>query len=159
MLSELPNGDRGATPVIGVAIAVAIILLLATVVTMVVLGADEATDDGGPEMEFAFEYDAEADPTTEDSFGNTGNSFDGLLTIRYEGGDVVRAEQLLVAGAGSEPGRAAFAPAGGYAPEETVESGDTITVWVDSSDSVGVVWNHLETEQSNTVDTWTGPNK
>jgi hypothetical protein len=54
-----------AAPVVGVAIAVALVLPLATVVTMVVLGADEATDDRGPKMEFAFEYDAEVDPPTE----------------------------------------------------------------------------------------------
>ena len=78
-----------------------------------------------------------------------------MLTIRYEGEDVVRAEQLLVAGASSEPGRAAFALAGRYAPEESVKSGDTITVWVDSTDSV--VWSGTTSKPSSPTPPIAGP--
>jgi hypothetical protein len=56
---------------------------------MVVLGAEEATDNGRLEIDF-FEYNNNAAPTTEDSFGNTGQSFDRLCTLQY--GNIVRAD-------------------------------------------------------------------
>jgi hypothetical protein len=151
------HSERGVAPIIGIAIAMTLVSLLAGVVAVVVLAAEGTTGDSGPDMEFTSEYDSDAGATTEDSFDNTGDSYDGLLTIRYTGGDVVQAEQLLVAGAGAEPGRTAFSAAAEYNVTETVDSGDAITVWVDSTDSVGIVWNHLETEQSATVDSWDGP--
>lgn len=155
------SSDEGrAVPLLlGIGIAVTLVVLLAAVVTMVILGADEATDDGSPEMEFSFEYNPDAEPSQEDSFGNTGRSFDGLLTITYESGDVARADQLLVAGAAAGFGRAPFGPDGGYPLDEEIDAGDTITVWVNSDDAVTVVWHHLEEDQTTIVDSWTGPDR
>jgi len=149
------DDSRAVSPLIGAGVAVALVLFAVSVVTMVILGAGEATDDG-PDIEFSFEYNDNASATTEDSFGNTGGSFDGLLTITIEDGDVVRAEQLLITGATAESGRAPFGPDGGYAPEAEVGSGDTVTVWVDGDDSVTVLFHDLDTDESSRLDRWTG---
>jgi len=149
------DDSRAVSPVVGAGVAVAFVLLLAAVVTMLVLGTSEATDDG-PDVELSFAYDDNASATTEDSFGNTGSSFDGLLTVTIKGGDVVRAEQLLIAGAAAESDRAPWGPDGGYAPEADIGPGDSTTVWVDSDDSVTVLFHDLETEESEQLDRWTG---
>ncbi len=47
-------------------------------------------------------------------------------------------------------------PDGGYAPEAKIESGDTLTMWVDSDDAVTVLFHDLDTEESARLDRWNG---
>jgi hypothetical protein len=141
-------------PLLGVAIATALIVVLAAVVTMLVLSVGEVSDGEGPSGEFEMNYDTSADSSMVDSFGNTGGNFDGLLRITYDGGDSIELDELVLTGASAEPGRAPFAPDGGFAVDERIEAGDTLTVWVDTTDEVTVIWEDIETGESTTLDVW-----
>ncbi len=156
MLRDDAMGNRAVTSVVAVGIAVVLTIMLAAVVTMVVLGVGEVSDGDGPSAEFEFSYDGDADPTVKDSFGNSGRTYDGLLRVTYTGGFNVEADELVLTGAASQQGRAPFARAPDFSAGERVSAGDSVTIWVSSTDEVTVSWDDVESDNSSTLDAWSG---
>lgn len=111
-LPKLQNDERAVSPVVGVALLIAITVILAAVIGGVVLGLGNSSADA-PQASLQFEYD----------------DTDGL-TISHEGGDTLKAENVVVRG------NASMTFNGLAAGESQTNSSVTLS----PGDEVSVVW-------------------
>jgi hypothetical protein len=120
------------------------------VIAPVVLGASQGSE-GALEVEdadLAFYYESSVEGSETDSFGTTGDAVgaDGIVVIRVDGttGDLTADEVTVrVPDSGGTLARETS-----YTEGEALRPGDTVRVWVDTSDTVRVVWQSSETDQS-----------
>jgi flagellin-like protein len=134
------------SPVIGVILMVAITVILAAVIATFVLGLGEQISDTGPTASFDFEYN-------EDPNGDE-------LTITHTSGNTIAAENLFIRGSDSDDGNWVGRDAGDsttYGQGSQIRSGSSVTVDVESDDTVRVVWESSSGGQSKTLEDWRGP--
>ena len=107
--------DRAVSPVVGVALLIAIAVILAAVIGAVVLGLGVTAADG-PQASLQFEYDDGGD----------------VLTITHTGGDALNASQIELRGDFGDS----------IDITEDLRSGESITVTVTLTDGqdASVVW-------------------
>jgi flagellin-like protein len=112
-------GDRAISPVVGVALVVALTVVLATVVSATALGLGTVADPA-PTARFTFDHDERAG-----------------LVVTHDGGRAIPAAELAIAGEDPD-GTAAFGP---WPDTGTVGAGDATTLTgVDGDEVVRVVW-------------------
>jgi FlaG/FlaF family flagellin (archaellin) len=140
---------------------VAITVILAAVIATFVLGLGEQVSDTTPNASFTTDLDQSIDANTTDDYGNnlgdftTDNSTAGVLTITHAGGPNIEAQLLSNNGGSLSEGSWANADSP-YAEGDEVGAGDSIEMWVQSDDTVRIVWENDE-GSSAILDTFEGP--
>ena len=139
--------DRAVSPVIGVILMVAITVILAAVIGTFVLGLGDQVQTTAPNAQFTFNYDA-------------GVGTEGELTVTHDGGDGIDANELYIRGDVNNP---TDSWADKNVGVSTVKSGTNIIVgddgtedytWSGDADTVRVVWESSDSDQSSTLRTW-----
>lgn len=137
--SSSPNDRRGVTPVVGVALLLAITVLLAGVVTVYAVDlGDQHLAEPAPMAAF----------TTE-----TGTCAGTEVTVVHQAGETIPADELYLQSA-EKPLSGSWAKPNGYEThgvgDGVVRSGDRATVCVDASSAVSleVVWHAAESDRS-----------
>ena len=148
-LKHLFDDDNAVSPVIGVILMVAITVILAAVIATFVLGLGEQISDTGPTVSFDFDYEE----------GTSSNE----LTITHSNGQTVEAGNLYLRGSSSGSANVgAWSDVTNidnpnYGATSEVNAGSSITINVDSDDTVRVVWESDSGGQSKTLESWRGP--
>jgi len=150
---EFSSDNRAVSPLIGVILLIGGTVILAAVVGPFILSTASGVGEDTPDAEIRFAYSEDVDFTSEDSYGTTGESAgaDGLLTITLEDGDRLEASRINVSG-GVSGGRLTD---GSYSDGDTLTVGDSVTVWVNRSDQIEVIWNDESEDESALLDTFT----
>lgn len=134
----MSRGDRAVSPVIGVILMVAIVVILAAVVGTFALSTFDAESTPTPAVVFTYEYDETANE----------------LTVRKESGDTFESANVEFKQA---DGDGTTDPTPDWPAE--VDAGDAEAVGtVESDDTVRIVW--IEPRQNGktaTIGTWEGP--
>jgi len=144
---ELLNDDEAVSPVIGVILMVAITVILAAVIATFVLGLGDQISSTAPQASFSFEYEQGASPGS------------GDLTVTHNGGATIEAGELFVRGATGASGSwsSSSVSSSTYAPTSDINAGDSVTVGVDSGDTVRITYEPSGGGDSATLGKWTGP--
>lgn len=126
MTPELPKSfgdERGVSPVVGVALLIAITVILAAVIGFVVLDTSTSTTKAK----------------------NARLDFDGSgpTTISHQGGDEFNTSNVIVKVNGVNKGNLSSYSVDG----STFDTGDSFTVSTNSSDTVSVVWDDPESDR------------
>ena len=150
MSGQLVRSDnRGASPVIGVILMVAITVILAAVIGTFVLGSDEQIQGDTPQASFSFDYDGQTN-----------------VTITHDGGEDLDNEtvEVLLDGVEAYPEPNTSATNITYTGWETpISSGDAVDVYNNSTgavaaggDTVRIIWVDPSGGASNTLveDEW-----
>jgi flagellin-like protein len=138
--------ENAVSPVIGVILMVAITVILAAVIGTFVLGLGDQVQQTSPNAQFSFDYDSSAVE----------------LEITHGGGDGIDSDQISFAGDITASTNTWTAVAG-YASEETVTAGDSVTLTDSSSgvtldtspETVRVIWTADDGDRSSTLAIWT----
>ncbi|MHB9285729.1 type IV pilin [Halobacteriales archaeon Cl-PHB] len=155
-LRQLFDDDDAVSPVIGVILMVAITVILAAVIATFVLGLGEQVSKTAPQASFSFDYES----GTFDGDWNSGSSNgDGTLTITHAGGQGIPASQLSIAGSSAVSNAQYTDSSDGpaYAGTSQINAGDSVKIVIASSDTIRVVWNSENGQQSATLREWSGP--
>ena len=141
-LKRFIEDDDAVSPVIGVILMVAITVILAAVIATFVLGLGEQISATGPTASFDFEYDDGLSPPE--------------LTVTHTSGNTIEAGNLYLRGS-NEEGSWDTLPGSSYGASSKINAGSSVTVEVDASDTVRVVWESDEGSQTSTLEKWSGP--
>ena len=117
--------ERAVSPVVGVALLIAIAVILAAVIGAVVLGLG-TTGAETPTAQLSADFDGDGD----------------VMELNHEGGDSLVAEEIAVIVDGEREGTVDEL-AGGVGAEDTLGAGerwDLDNVGIDDEDTVGIVW-------------------
>lgn len=146
--------NRAVSPLIGVILLVSGTVILAAVVGPFILSATSGVGDDTPDVELRFAYSEDVDFESGDSYGTTGTAAgaDGLLTITLEDGDRLEANRVTVAGGASG---GLLTDGDSLSDGDTLGIGDPVTVWVNRSDQIEVLWNNEDEDQSELLDRFT----
>ena len=143
-IKELFTDDSAVSPVIGVILMVAITVILAAVIGSFVLNLGGSLQQNAPQASFAFDYDT----------AGAGN-----VTITHETGDSIEAAQLNTSGLND--GSVAWT-------HDTLNDGDSVSAGTSvefdngvdwSGETVRVVWESENGENSATLSTSTAPDE
>ena len=154
MTAEKVKPDvRSMSTVVGVALLLAVTGIAMAVITPAVLGASMEAE-GPLEVEDAdleFYYESSVADSEADSFGTTGTAIDadGIIVIRVDGtaGDLTADEvNVSVPESGGN-----LAQETAYTEGEALSTGDTVRVWVNMTDTVSVIWQSSETDQTEII--------
>lgn len=142
LIGGLGGDERGATPVVGILLIVAIAIVLAAVVGQSIFGYDLVQ---APEAAPAVSFDHQYEET---------NATYGQLTIRHESGTTLGNGSTSFAVSG---GDGDYDESASTIPE-TIESGnDVMLAGIAPDETVRLIWEHPETGDSYVLFTWTGP--
>ena len=138
-LKQLFTDDSAVSPVIGVILMVAITVILAAVIGTFVLNLGGSVSQTTPQASFGFDYD------------------DNNVTITHESGSSIDSDRLTTKGFefSSQDWNETYS-------DQSVSAGDSITLtnansaW--SGETVRVVWNSENNENSATLSESTAPN-
>ncbi|ADQ66485.1 flagellin-like protein [Halogeometricum borinquense DSM 11551] len=138
-LKQLFTDESAVSPVIGVILMVAITVILAAVIGTFVLNLGGSVSQTTPQASFGFEYET---------------SGDNNVTITHETGDTIEGARLDTKGLNSESGPD-WSDVGG-----TVSAGSSVELkngadW--SGETIRVVWNSENNENSATLSESTAP--
>ena len=153
-IKKLFNDDSAVSPVIGVILMVAITVILAAVIATFVLGLGDQVSSTAPQASFSFEYNDDAD----DTYNGTGPG--PTLNITHDGGETIEAGNLRITGAQDEGSFDVITDVGGnsfYDSNDQIRAGNSITVNVEDTDTVRVVFESDTGENSATLARWDGP--
>jgi len=144
------TGERGVSPVIGVALMIAITVTLVVIVAPVIFTVSGSAGDSTPNADWGFSYDEAVDPERSDSFGNTSSDVgaSGMMTLVLESGEDIEAGTLEIAGTASGGN---LAEASAYEADEPVIPGEEIHVWVNRGDDVQLIWNDPNAGESSVL--------
>ena len=149
-LKQLLNEDDAVSPVIGVILMVAITVILAAVIGTFVLGLGDQVQTTAPNANFEFDF----------------NDADDELTITHSGGDGVESNELFLRGDVQTENGGDLSWADHGFDGETVRAGSNVEVnttangysWESQTyaegDTVRVVWEDADSDQSSTLRTW-----
>jgi len=138
-IKELFTDDSAVSPVIGVILMVAITVILAAVIGSFVLNLGGSLQQNAPQASFGFDYNGTTD-----------------VTITHESGDTIEAARLNVTGVNSsatEWDSVASGPVSAGSSATFVASGSGF-----DSETIRVVWQSENGENSATLATSTAPN-
>jgi len=107
-VTEFRDSDRGVSPVIGVALLIAVTVVLAAVIGFVVLGADTGPGTDEPSARLDLSGDAGA----------------GTLTVDHEGGDAISLDNLEIKVGTNTPTEANNAGLS----QSSLQTGETVTI-------------------------------
>ncbi|WP_276259555.1 type IV pilin [Haloglomus litoreum] len=151
--------DDAVSPVVGVVLLVAVVVLLSSTVGTVALGLTEGLSSSPPRAVLAFEFEERGGSKDQglDDGAAVESGRGGDLTITHAGGDVLPGNDLRLRD--DDGGDLAFpgGPVGLFGdPPYPVSAGDSVEVPVNSDDTVRVVWVGEEGETA-VVGSWRGP--
>lgn len=127
-VNQLLADDRAVSPVVGVAILIAITVILAAVIGGVVLGLNTESAES-PQASLQFEYN---DTSTD-------------LTIRHTGGESLDSDHVVVRGQAVEGGSEVDLPRDLDAGQRTVVQADNI------DQEISVVWQDPNSKEESVV--------
>lgn len=142
--------DRAVGPVVAVVLLVALTIALALIAAPMVFSFAGSTGDSTPNANFAFGYSEDVEPTFLDSFGVPGGGpgGTGLLTIIYERGDTIPPGELVVE---TEKSGGSLELASEFGDDSALQSGDRFSIWVGRGETVRIIWQSPDGEQSATL--------
>jgi len=155
-LRNLWNDDDAVSPVIGVILMVAITVILAAVIATFVLGLGEQVSSTGPQAQFTFDYNEDPDDTDVDLVG-TVDSGEAKLTITHAGGDTITASQLSVSGSDADGNGDWNEGDSEYGANSEISAGDSLSIAIESDDTISVTWTSENGQSSSTLRQWSGP--
>jgi len=137
---QLFTDDDAVSPVIGVILMVAITVILAAVIATFVLGLGDQVSQNNPQASFSFSYDSSAasDP----------------LTITHDGGKGIDPNNLYIRGSSVSDSWANLG--GSTSGSSQIKAGNSVDVPASSSETVNVVWENPNGDNSATLGTWNG---
>jgi cytoskeletal protein CcmA (bactofilin family) len=100
----------------------------------------------------AFVYEENNQASQEDSFGTTGGSDSGVLTIQVKEGDDVNAGQIRVESNLSGGNLVDDTDSSEYESGDSILAGDEITVWTERGDEVRFIWTSDDGDDSYIID-------
>lgn len=124
--------QRAVTPVVSNILVVAIVVILAAVVSVFALGIAEDVRNGAPQASFEF--------TVDDTTGD--------VIVTQTGGETLDGDQLRFAGAAL--GKTTYGSITGWAGGD-VETGVPATVAVRGGETLRIVWRSAERDQTATI--------
>lgn len=149
------RGDAAVTPVVGVVLMLAITVTVVAIAIPLVLTQSNAVADDQPSVGLGYAYTEAVDSDETDVFGVTadgGIDPDGQLTIIFESGDAIPADQLTISGVQSS---------GNLTDSDRFETGSKvtpaaeITVWAARGETVQIRWRSEDGEESTLLGTFT----
>jgi flagellin-like protein len=164
---QLLEEDDAVSPVIGVILMVAITVILAAVIASFVLGLG-GSQQQTPQASFSWDYSNKTDTDLNE----------GIAKVSHDGGDSIKASELLFRGdgiespwndEGTDPGGAGPAitspgaewsggnATGSIGDSSAVVGGNTITIGAQSDFELSLVWEPQEGDTSATLSEKTGP--
>jgi len=146
------GGERGASPVVGVILMVAITVILASVVGTYALGSGEQVPGETPQASFSFDYDERTN-----------------LTITHNGGEDLDSGTIEVTVDGAEaypePNTTATNITNASGWDGSISSGDSLELYnssdeeiAEGGDTVRIIWLDPSGGASNTLDEAEWPN-
>ena len=155
---QLLEDDDAVSPVIGVILMVAITVILAAVIGTFVLGLGDQVQNTSPQASFTFDYDGSASTGSGDCGGGTFGG-DGVLNIVYETGDEIAGNNLYISD--TDANKYSWSTAGDADGNcdisDPVSAGSSADVDVGSGDTIRMVWEGSDGENSATLGRWDGP--
>lgn len=145
-----PSTDRALVPDLAEVLLVAIAVVLAAIVATMVFGFVDAFLDVGPTVAFAFEFAPGAGPQAD-----CGDPAGDRLTITHETGDTLAPATVTIRGS-SVPSANVDLDAACAGLGSGMKAGDSLSIAVQSSDTVRVVWQQEDTSAQ--IGVWEGPN-
>jgi|AntRauTorcE11898_2_1112593.scaffolds.fasta_scaffold02840_8 flagellin-like protein len=126
-LPKLQNDERAVSPVVGVALLIAITVILAAVIGGVVLGLGTSSVDA-PQASLQFEYNDTADE----------------LTVSHKGGEKLKSDNLAVRG------NATFT----FSSDLAAGQSRTIPATLSDGDEVSIVWQDPNSNEEAVIGTF-----
>ena len=160
MLSRKQKQDsRAVSPAVAVALLLALTVIMIAVVAPVITGAvSDQQQVSETDIQLSFHYVGGASDSTTDDFGNTGNglSADGLVTVRVET-VVTDIDAGEVAIDSDTSGGNLADDTSLYSDGDDLSTSDTMTVWINSTDTVSVIWTGSDNNYSELLATYALP--
>ena len=151
-LPQILREERGASPVIGVILMVAIAVILAAAVGGYVLNEGDQIPDDVPQASFSYDYDNTKNVTITHTSGDSIDN--GTIEIQIDGG---------MAYPDPDTSSTNVTDADGW--DRTISSGDSVVLYNDSNyaiaeggDTVRIVWNDPSGGSSTTIGQSEWPN-
>lgn len=154
---RLRGGNRAVSPVIGVILMVAVTVILAAVTGTFVLGLGVTGFESVPQAQFTVEFDASATAVPSSSDCTVGGGVDpsnGVLKITHNGGQSVAADSLSIVGAAASP--SSWTDCSSSSADDLVSNRDTAHVEASPDETVRLVWQSQDEDNSHTMVTWNG---
>jgi len=151
-LKQLFNDDDAVSPVIGVILMVAITVILAAVIASFVLGLGDSAAQETPTASFSFDFEADNSAVGGNDLENgtaPSSGEDGLLTVTHDGGDSIESDNLQLNDGGNQ------GPISPWSNEVT--AGVSVTVEIDNTDTVSVIWTGDSGDTSSALATYEAP--
>lgn len=137
-VKEILTEDRAVSPVVGVALLIAITVILAAVIGAVVLGLGTSSADA-PQASLSFEYDYD-------------EGEDGNLTIIHQSGETLDADEVVLRGDGlNETGESPDEEE--IALPEDLNAGQSEEVAAQDDQTVSVVWQDPNSDDESVIAT------
>ncbi|MCU4800078.1 type IV pilin N-terminal domain-containing protein [Halobacteria archaeon HArc-gm2] len=163
-IKHLMQDDDAVSPVIGVILMVAITVILAAVIASFVLGLGDQAQQTTPQASFSFDYDGSLNGNSDGGFNDdTGNltaasgaSDSGVLTITHDGGDTINENRLSITD-DSGSNRPHLHDASNISPDQDISAGSSLSVGIDNSDIIRIVYTGESGDSSSTLATFEGP--
>jgi len=130
--------ERAVSPVVGVALLLAVTVILGLTVGPFVLGSAGNLVTDTPDADFAFFYNEDMAFEPTDDFGTSITEGDGMMVIKMERGDTIDPANVEVRAATS--GGNLLEDSEVYGPDDRLRQGDTINVVINRGESVQVIW-------------------
>lgn len=162
MFARLHSERDGRVQLVGLLLLVVVTLLLVAVIATFVFGLGGGDRETTPNTNFSVSLQQDVPDNRTDSFGSNGTGFDAVLQVTHTQGEAVPAEQLWIRGASSIDQPRSWADTNvttnysTFEPGTTVGTGDSVTVWVDTNDTVRVTWTSQTGNESGTLHVWRG---
>lgn len=142
---------RSVTPVIGVVVMLGITVSLVVIVAPLIFSGS-SVDSGPPSIEVTFIYEEGIEASQEDTFGTTGGSDGGLLTLQVTNGADADAGQITVVSTRSGGNLVDDTDSSEYTDGDNILAGDEITVWTERGDEVQIIWTTDDGDESYIID-------
>jgi flagellin-like protein len=151
-LTNIIQDDDAVSPVIGVILMVAITVILAAVIGTFVLGLGGSVQQQAPQASFTFDYGQGAGVGA--TCGSSPSMGSGnTLNITHDGGDSIDAARLDIA---DDDGVSAdWSTCGGSGGD--VAAGSTADPQIDNDDTIRIIWNSQNGENTATLGKFTAP--
>lgn len=138
--ARLVRSDRAVSPVVGVALLIAVTVVLGLAIGPFILGTAGDLVSDTPEGEFAFFYDEDVAFEPDDSFGMSITEGEGMMVLKMERGDTLDPANVEIIATTSGGNLLEDTPDEVYGPDDRIRPGDTIDVVVNRGERVQVVW-------------------
>ena len=132
--------ERAVSPVVGVALLLAVTVVLGLTVGPFVLGSAGDLVSDTPDADFAFFYNEDVAFEPTDDFGTSITAGDGMMVIKMERGDALDPANIEIRATTSGGNLLGDTPDDVYGPDDRLRQGDTMEVVITRGERVQVIW-------------------